>query len=410
MKKQEHFFSVFPFGYFQNFVIISGLFLVGVLIEGIFRGSGFFIPSFPFNWIFLCIQVGFILLLYFLPFGKKIKEWMTSVPFVVVSSLFLIILVVISGLVNQPIDEGWDLKRYLGLSHIVRSWYFVLIFFLVSFSLELTIIKRWNFKTLKDFAFFFNHLGMLIVILASFWGSSDLKRVVLELQPEELIWNGTDQKNRHVDLPFALKLKEFRIDEYSPQLVFVKRSDGKILPFKKIHHAEKNSSFSERIWNVEVLDYQPYIWFLDDKIIFTKQWSSPSGALVKVTNKETNDVQEGWVTTQTAAQGPKTIELTKDDGIDLALIDGRPKRFSSDLEWFSPDGKKGNATVEVNKPYSLNGWKLYQYGYDETLGRWSQTTILEAIRDPWLPIVYLGLALALIGTLLFIWTGKENES
>ena len=162
MKKQEHFFSVFPFGYSQNFVIISGLFLVGVLIEGIFRGNGFYIPSFPFNWIFLCIQVALIVLLYFLPFGKKIKEWMTSVPFVVVSSLFLIILVILSGLINQPIEEGWNLKRCLGLSHIVRSWYFVLIFFMVSFSLELTIIKRWRFSSLKGFAFFFNHLGILI--------------------------------------------------------------------------------------------------------------------------------------------------------------------------------------------------------------------------------------------------------
>lgn len=410
MKKQEHFFSVFPFGYFQNVVIISGLFSVGVLIEGLFRGSGFYIPSFPYNWIFLVIQVALGVLLSFLPFGKKIKEWVTSVPFVVVSSLFLIVLVLLSGLINQPIEEGWDLKRYLGLSHIVNSWYFVFMFFLVSFSLELTIIKRWQFKTLKDYAFFLNHFGMLVIVLAAFWGASDLKRVVLELRPEELVWNGVDQKNRPIDLPFALKLREFRIDEYSPQIVFVSRHDGKILPFKKVHHAEKNTSFKENNWNVEVLDYQPYVWFLNDKIVFTKQWSSPAGALVKATNLKTNEVKESWVTTQTVAHGPQTIQLDDSAAIDLAMIDGRPKRFSSDIEWFSPNGLKGKVTVEVNKPFALNGWKIYQYGYDDTMGRWSQMTILEAIRDPWLPIVYLGLVLALVGTFLFIWTGKENES
>lgn len=410
MKNQENFFSRFPFGYAQNLVIISGLFFVGVLIEGIFRGSGFFIPSFPFNWICLSVQLLLGIFLYFLPFGKKVKEWMTSIPFVVITSLFLIFLVLLSGVVPQPEDEGYNLARYLGLTHIVRSWYFVIIFFLLSLSLELTMIKRWGFKSLKDFAFFFNHFGILVVIVASFWGSSDLRRVPLEIHPDELVWQGTDQKNRTVDLPFALKLKEFRIDEYQPQIVFIDRTTQKILSFKTVHHAEKNSSFIEHDWKIAVTDYQPYIWPLNGQIIVSKQYGAPSGALIEATQIKTGEVVKGWISTQSMMQDPQILSLSEKENISLAMIDGRPKRFSSDFTWYTPDGKQGEGKVEVNKPFALSGWKLYQYGYDEKMGRWSQMTIIEAVRDPWLPFVYLGMSLALLGTFLFIWTGRENES
>lgn len=410
MNNQEHFFSRFPFGYAQNLIIVSGLFLVGVLIEGIFRGNGFYIPSFPYNVIFLSVQVFFAIGLFFLPVAKKIKEWMTSASFVVVTSLLLIFLVLLSGIIPQPANEDYSFLYYVGLTHIVHSWYFVIIFFLVSLSLELIIIERWRFKTIRDFAFFCNHMGILIVILASFWGSSDLKRSLLELRPDELVWHGTDQKNLGIDFPFAVKLKEFRIDEYQPQIVFIDQITQKIYPFKTVHHAEKNNSFIEKNWKIMVKDYQPYIWPLNGQIVVSKQWGAPAGAQIEATNIKTGTVIKGWISTQTMAQLPQTMILAENEKLGLALIDGRPKRFSSDFNWYTPDGNKGEGKVEVNRPFSLAGWKLYQYGYDENLGRWSQMTIIEAVSDPWLPFVYFGMGLALLGTFLFIWSGKENES
>ena len=36
------------------------------------------------------------------------------------------------------------------------------------------------------------------------------------------------------------------------------------------------------------------------------------------------------------------------------------------------------------------GWKLYQVSYDVRKGKWSEYTIIEAVKDPWLPLVYIG--------------------
>jgi len=71
------------------------------------------------------------------------------------------------------------------------------------------------------------------------------------------------------------------------------------------------------------------------------------------------------------------------------------------------DGMKHNAVLEVNKPVNISGWKLYQISYDEKLGSWSKLSVIEAVRDPWLPVVYFGIFLLLTGTLYMLWMGAK---
>ena len=63
----------------------------------------------------------------------------------------------------------------------------------------------------------------------------------------------------------------------------------------------------------------------------------------------------------------------------------------------------------MNKPLNVDGWKIYQLSYDEALGRWSDVSIFELVKDPWLPAVYCGIALMLAGAvLLFLNSGKKG--
>ena len=77
--------------------------------------------------------------------------------------------------------------------------------------------------------------------------------------------------------------------------------------------------------------------------------------------------------------------------------DGSPKRFASDIQILTKSGKNIQTTVEVNKPVEIDGWKIYQYGYDTQMGAMSQTSILELVSDPWLPLVYTGIYMMLAG-------------
>ena len=56
--------------------------------------------------------------------------------------------------------------------------------------------------------------------------------------------------------------------------------------------------------------------------------------------------------------------------------DGSPRRFASDIQILTKTGKNILTTVEVNKPVEVDGWKIYQYGYDTQMGAMSQTSIL----------------------------------
>ena len=66
-------------------------------------------------------------------------------------------------------------------------------------------------------------------------------------------------------------------------------------------------------------------------------------------------------------------------------------------------------TVDVNKPYEVDGWKIYQYGYDTQMGAQSQISIFELVSDPWLPWVYAGIYMMLAGAVcMFVIGGRKR--
>ena len=87
--------------------------------------------------------------------------------------------------------------------------------------------------------------------------------------------------------------------------------------------------------------------------------------------------------------------------------DGSPRRFASDIQILTQSGKNIQTTVEVNKPVEVDGWKIYQYGYDTQMGAMSQISILELVSDPWLPMVYTGIYMMLAGAVCMFLKGKK---
>ena len=97
---------------------------------------------------------------------------------------------------------------------------------------------------------------------------------------------------------------------------------------------------------------------------------------------------------------PIAIELQK--FIMDTYDNGSPKRFASEIHILTKSGKNIETTVDVNKPYEVDGWKIYQYGYDTQMGAQSQISILELVSDPWLPWVYAGIYMMLAGAVLLV--------
>ena len=103
---------------------------------------------------------------------------------------------------------------------------------------------------------------------------------------------------------------------------------------------------------------------------------------------------------------PLAIELKK--FIMETYDDGSPKRFASEIQILTKTGKNIETVVDVNKPYEVDGWKIYQYGYDTQMGAQSQISILELVSDPWLPLVYTGIYMMLAGAVCMFVFGKKS--
>ena len=91
--------------------------------------------------------------------------------------------------------------------------------------------------------------------------------------------------------------------------------------------------------------------------------------------------------------------------------DGSPKRFASDVTIYNQKtNRKHKTTIDVNHPAEVDGWKIYQYGYDQQRGALSQYSIFELVRDPWQPAVYAGIYMMIAGALLLLLNNKGKAS
>ena len=111
---------------------------------------------------------------------------------------------------------------------------------------------------------------------------------------------------------------------------------------------------------------------------------------------------------QQIVEMPIAIELK--EFIMETYDDGSPRRFASDIQILTKSGKNIQTTVEVNKPVEVDGWKIYQYGYDTQMGAMSEYSRLELVSDPWLPLVYTGIYMMLAGAVCMFILGGRRKS
>ena len=139
------------------------------------------------------------------------------------------------------------------------------------------------------------------------------------------------------------------------------------------------------------------------------EWPSvgaASAAYVKAQNRRNGLQREGWISCGSFAFPYHGLKL---DSLYSAVMPERePKRFVSAVNVYAKSGKHVQDTITVNHPLHIEGWKIYQLSYDETLGRWSDVSVFELVSDPWLPSVYAGIALMLGGALLTLFRKKRE--
>lgn len=392
--------------YFKGGIICIVLFSIGVVIQHIFGTVASEKIKYPLNIVLGGIYISFLYVIYLLSKKYKKLQWFYGYHAALSSIFALLILTIIMGSINQKADN----QLFLGFSQMTHSWSFVIILMYFLSILGLITIKRISVFNFRNVLFLLNHLGLFISILGAVLGNGDIQRYRMQVYLDSPSRTAYNLEGRVVNLDIMVKLKSFGVDEYPPKLFIVDNSTSKYLP----HSAPQNITISDTSttgtlldWDIKIKKYYPNaarIQFKTGvKYAEFNKLGATTAAYIEATNS--NTTIEGWVACGNYFFPPQNLALDKNLSIVMPVRD--PKQFNSELE-ISKNNTTQLVTIKVNNTTHVEGWKIYQIGYDEKMGRWSNMSIIELVKDPWLPIVYAGIFMMLAGAIgLFLFAKKK---
>jgi hypothetical protein len=293
------------------------------------------------------------------------------------------------------------MSLYMGLvpgNDVKHSWPFAFTYLMIMANLALTMGRRLrNFKLKRDYSFMLNHFGLFILLVAAGPGSADMQRYFMRVSEGQTEWRGEREGSQTPEeLPLAITLKDFSMEEYSPRIALIDKASGETQPSGKPSLLESiegsEGVISEWAVVVDTFDYSPRM---------------ASRAFITATRKADNTVTSGWVSCGNHFQPFSVLDVS--ERLCFAMTFPEPKKFTSDVVVYTKSGIEKKGLVEVNKPLTAGSWKVYQYSYDTRAGRDSEISVFELVYDPWIKLVYTGIILVMLGSLTLFWKGGKKE-
>jgi len=396
--------------YRSGFLICLAILVAGSLIEVLTKEQGVSIPSWPMN-VFVGLSFAFILVFVHFFYGElKEVKFLSRVPASVSAILLFTFLTLILGLTKQNQPDASAFMKITGFSHVQSSYTFLFAGMYLLTTLGLVILRRVNKFNYRNAGFFLNHFGLWLIVLAGSLGAGDLKRLYIYVYEGETVNYAFNSENQGFPLPFTVELKDFSIDYFPPKLAFVEK-DSLRFPEgieNNMLMIEDDMSVTIAGWNVHIEKWYPSA-LPDSNGIFipSNDTSAVPVAYLKAENALTGNVKAGMISSGGIMRYPKY--LTLDENYALAMAPPEPRIYRSDVIVREMSGNEEEHELLVNKPISIEGWKLYQLSYDEEMGQWSRLSIIEAIRDPWLIVIYIGIFMVIGGSLYLFTIGKKTE-
>jgi len=403
-----------PWKYGEGFVLAGLLTTIGFSLEAFWGPSGLSQIAFPHN-----IYVGIFFLFFVgsasLMFRKHpLVRWFGTVHAALTSIANFTFLVFVMAMFPQENTAFGDMGtvapffKAIGATRMTENWAFL--FGLLYFMLCLAFVafKRTVPFKAKNIGFIITHFGLLITFFASALGSADLKRLIMEVEEGgQINWHAHDMQMVY-ELPIGVELIDFKVDEFLPKISIVDvhamklvLQEGSALPMAKTGLKAELLD-----WQLEVVEFHPEA--KRDSLgnfVPTDEYGNAPAAYVRAYHAGRADAREGWISCGSIQEDPQALRLDFDHS--LLLLTPEPEKFSSEVVLYGFDGSSTRETVEVNWPVELFGWKIYQLSYDADMGKWSRSSVLEFVRDPWQPVVYFGLFLVLAGAIEMFWLGQR---
>ena len=404
-----------PWKLAEGFLIGAVLVAAGLLLQFTFGPVNWDVFAFPFNILVLVVFLLLVAVAFFLRAKVYVFRYLGSSLSAIPALCYAVGLTAVMGLTRQ-VPSAQPATDLIGLTHMLSFWPFVLVYVWIAFILGIVTLKRltgllqlWKKSSpRRDIPFLLNHLGLFITMTTATLGNADMQRLKMTISSEGPEWRAVDDEGRMHELPIAIRLEDFRIDEYPPKLVMVDNNTGRPLGGKQAETLLLDSAFTTGQlgnWLVTLhrsLDCATPVAQADS--IHYEEWNA-SGAVSAVRVdvewhprelvKRRYTKASGWITCGSYMFPAQMLKI--DDHLSVAMLPREPQRYVSQVDILTESGQHIRSDILVNKPSSVDGWKIYQLNYDTAMGRWSEISVLELVRDPWLPFVYTGIIMMLLG-------------
>ncbi|MCF0175647.1 MAG: cytochrome c biogenesis protein ResB [Bacteroidales bacterium] len=393
-----------PWKYSEVIAVGLGLAAVGVLLQVCTGGIDWDALSYPANAVLVVLLVVALLAMHAFRREVSVFEMLGSGRCAVVSICLVAAMTASMGLIRQAASytEIPGALGRSGLRQMLSAWYFVLPYLWMTVSLGMAILRVLTSRhTARTIPFILNHLGLFLVLVCGAAGSADTRRLVMkafEGKPEWCAFDKAKPYGEPVNLPFAVELNDFIMEEYPPVLMLMDNSSLRYMPENRHVSIVVGEDRTAEIcgWTLSVTEF------------------TDNAAMVSADSAGVR--REGWVSCGSHLSPASELELGSK--LSVVMPPRSPKRYASDVTIYVMDpeagGRKLAGTIEVNHPLTVKGWKIYQLDYDKSMGNDSGYSIFELVKDPWLPAVYAGIIMMLAGAVTLFLTApgrirKEEE-
>ncbi len=400
--------SIFIFSKYKTIIIVLIILIVSLLLQSIFGVISIDTFKFPVNlFVFIEFFVG-IIALYLIFKRHFVVKWLSSSSAAISSIILFSVWVVFMAIIPQIEKEKTPLL--FSLNNVLHTWMFAISSAFLIITLGFTILRRsFPFRG-RNILFFINHFGLWLTITSGLLGAADRKELTMQVFENQLVWYGQDKNNNITELPFAIKLNKFVMLSYPPKIAVINKQ-GK--PYKlngdQLFEITKPAKIKIGSYKIDILHFYPEALINDDTIKeYIGEFGTSPATYVNILLSN-NKTINGFVSSGSYAQQNKIIEISKDTL--LCLLSPEPAYYGSNIVLYTKTNNKAELKkISVNNPIKAEGWTIYQYSYDTKLGKDSPYSVFMIVKDPWLPMVYIGIFMMMVGSILMIFTKANSKT
>jgi len=394
----------YPWQFAESFIILSTAVIIAFFFDFITESSNSLTLSYPTNIITLLTFISSIFICYFVFKNTEIIKWLRSGQLAIATIIWLLILVILMGIVGQDTKETNLIINKLQLNNIVFSKAFYIVQFFMLTNLLMLTIYRFNSFTVRNTFFIINHIGIFILIVSLSFGAGDIQKYTVKIDTDNYVWDVTNS-TQHTQLPFALILKEFDIKMFPAKIGIIENKTDEIIKGNnKILSSNKDSVIYFMDYKISLKKYLSNAINFNGKYHFVNDQGSAPAANILIEKNE--KIRDAWISCGSFMYPSTFFEI--DSNYTLVMLEPEPKLFKSDIKIIHKNSKTESFVLEVNQPVNIMGWDIYQTDYNKEMGKWSDYSVIEMVKDPWLNFVYLGIFMMMFGAFSLIFLGVKK--